>query len=175
MKRDPDDFGIQQVDDMARAAAVRPTVVRDISATGGKAGDIPYGTARCYLDECRLDKLANREEITGRQWRAGMLFRAKWLQAMPRGSYASRYTPRVQGGGGTPGPEPEKRLDAEDAIKQAMDGMHPDHSLAVQAVAGEDERAKGRLEALKGGLDWLAEFYGVDVGFKRFARAVASR
>ena len=170
MRRDPEDLGIQSREDMERdapALAARPSTVKAVSATGGRAGDIPYGTARCFLDECGLDKLCSKGQISARQWRAGMLFRSRWLAATPRGSYASRYTPRVQGGGGSPGPEPERRLDAQQAVADAQEGMHPDHALAVQAVAGEDESAAGRLSALLGGLDHLADFYGVDPAFSR--------
>lgn len=152
---------------MTTAADRRPTVGARLDERGNPVDERtrPHGDTLRYLDECRLDRLNYAGQITDAQWRAGCLFRAKWLIAHHHGSFAIRYGERVQGGGG--GVESDRRLDAADEAAKALQGMPPLVSAAVQAVCGEDESAKGWMRQLIEGLDHLREHFGVPRDFCR--------
>lgn len=124
-----------------------------------------WADASRYLDECQLDRLLLAGQVADREWRAGMLFRARWIAAHAGSSYGIRYAERVDGGGWAS--ESDRRLTAQDEIRAALEDLPETAARAVQAVAGGDEKAAGRMNALRLGLDRLAAFYGVPAGFKR--------
>jgi hypothetical protein len=151
------------------AASGRSTVFVEVGEDGEPPapGAEAWGAARMYLEECTLDGLEARRLIDGAQWRAGMLFRDRWLAAHPRESYAGRYKPREPGAHGNAEGQRAWQLDAESDVHAAMQGMREPAALALQSVAGEDEPAKGQLGDLREALTHLVGFYDVEPGFKR--------
>lgn len=148
---------------------VRPVEAVRLDANGNPAHDRakPWGETVRVLDECRLDRLRHAGQITDGQWWAGLRFRRRWLSAHQSSGYGIRYAERVDGGGGDA--EALHRLEAQSDVRAALAGMPEAAALAVQAVAGEDERAAGRMAALRLGLDRLMAVYGVPAGFERRA------
>jgi hypothetical protein len=138
---------------------VRPIEAVRLDANGNPAHDRakPWGDTVRVLDECRLDRLRHAGQVTDAQWAAGVRFRGRWLAAHQSSGYGIRYAERVDGGGGDA--EALHRLDAQTDVRAALHGMPEVAALAVQAVAGEDERAAGRMDALRVGLDWLVGVY----------------
>ena len=159
---------------IAASAPIRPrgAIVRvEMAENGGapEAGAPSWGSARLHLDECELDGLQIKRRITDPQWRAGMIFRQMWLSAHPRQDYAARYRPRESRSGSKSGPQIARahQLDAENAVRAAMAGMPERQSLALQAVAGEDEAVEGRILDLRGALSNLAALFSVPDDFRR--------
>lgn len=164
MKRDgTEDYGA----DLGAAALERPADIIDVARIGGKGENKPTGTVKRYRDECVLDELNHRGQLTDRRWRAGILFRMKWLAAFRPVGYGSRYEPRINSSGRSSSLPAEEMFDAEDEITKALAGIPIRAAMAVQAVAGEDESAKGRLAYLTSGLDHLILFYAVPDDFRR--------
>lgn len=151
------------------AADRRPTEEVRLDANGNPAHDRakPWANTLRYQDECQLDRLLWAGQIDDRQWLGGIRFRRLWLAAHRVASYGIRYTERVDGGGS--GVESDTRLAAEDAVRAALRDLTEAAALAVQAVAGNDERGAGRMPALRLGLDGLAMALGVPAGFRRRA------
>lgn len=145
----------------------RPTASVRLDANGNPAHDRakPWADTERYLDECRLDRLLLAGAIDDRQWRGGILFRRRWSAAHQGSSYGIRYGERVDGGGWDA--ESDHRLMAQSDVRAALEGVPERAALAVQAVAGEDQTAAGRMDALRIGLDRLAAFYRVPPEFKR--------
>lgn len=152
---------------MSNAADRRPATRARLDERGNPAPDRskPWADTTRMLDECHLDRLNHGGHITDGQWRAGVLFRARWLAAHASASLGIRYGERVQGGGWAS--ESDHRLWAQGEIKGALEGVAPAMALAVQAVCGSDEPARGRMQALIGGLDHLVWHYGIPRDFER--------
>ena len=163
MNRDTDDFG----SDLGTASKARPSAIVEVLAPERSKRD----TVRRYLEECRLDGLQGRGEIQDREWRAGILFRAKWLAAFKGGGYEANYRERVHNSAAAHriSEAQAERISAQDRVREALETLGEIESLAVSAVAGEDEEVRGfrRLHALRAGLVKLADFYGVAQDFRR--------
>lgn len=145
----------------------RPASRARLDERGNPAHDRakPWSDTIRLLDECVLDRLLHGGQIIAMEWRAGVLFRGRWIAAHAGASYGIRYGERVQGSGWAS--ESDHKLWAEGEVKAALDGMPETAALAVQAVCGADEPAKGRLAHLRLGLDRLARHYGIPRDFDR--------
>lgn len=156
-------------DDSNTAATRRPSVEVRLDERGNLAHDRakPWADTVRMQDECQLDRLLWGGQISDAQWRAGVLFRSRWIAAHASASYGIRYGECVDGGGWAS--ESDRRLWAQGEIRGALDGVPTAPALAVQGVCGGDEPARGRLDPLRLGLDHLARHYGVPDAFKRRA------
>jgi hypothetical protein len=147
-------------------AALARAVRHEVAAGSTRIGD-ERREVRRYVVECQLDALSARSQISDRQWRGGIMFRARWLK--------SRRASRVTAGYGTePGGRayadgPAIGLDARSDVTAALAALPKGLSLAVIAVCGEDESpgGRGRVVALRDGLDVLADHFGVPVDYCR--------
>lgn len=151
------------------AAQARKWVERPIAQPGPTHARTHILWVRMYRDECALDRLNSRTDqwrIPDRSWRAGMMFRGKWLLCRHASPVTAGYGERVQGRG-----QQDMQATRSDARAQ-LDAVARELTqlewAAIAAVCGEDENAKGRWVYLDRGLAKLADWWNVPDDFSRW-------
>lgn len=121
--------------------------------------------ARRFTCECYVDELHANRKLTDRQWKAGMMFRGKWLVGARHTPVTGLYGERTDKGDATSATEytHSARQQLTDAIRHL--GMWA--SSVVIAICGEDEQRADDVPVLVLGLDALADFWKLDEQFRR--------
>ena len=151
------------------AAQARAWVERPIHAPGASYSREARVWVRQYRDECVIDTLNSRSDqwrLSDRQWRAGCLFRGKWLATRHANPTTAGYGERVAGRGTAD--MLGYSSDCRAALDALCEHMPEPEWMAVCAVAGEDERAKGRWHLLVRGLDRAADWWDVPGDYRRW-------
>lgn len=153
------------------AALARKSRLVDISGRRVSSIKSEPVWVRRYADETTIDRLNARSDqwrITDRLWRAGCIFRGKWLACRLPARVVASYGPPGGGGGADRAAWLYHLLDAREAVEEARGACPASGWLAVCAVAGEDEPARGRWYDLRDGLDALADFWDIPADYSRW-------
>ena len=157
----------QEIDNLDRgadgpAARARPRGEVRVAIRGASSARSHAIHVIAYRDQCELDRLARRlvRPITRRQHAAGLKFRALWRYSAGEPRVIGSYGERLSRG---PGADLQAgRSDARAQVDAALEAIDWGSRLAVVAVCGCDEPARGRITSLLAGLDTLAEWWGID-------------
>ena len=155
-------------DDLGPAAIARAS--RIVRIAGETRSSVASGAVmvRRYRDECLLDGYNSRGYLDDRQWRAGTLFRRRWMMATSQPRVTANYL-RTSGRSCGPDDAIVAATAAEIAVSDAIKTLGMIRSAVVISVAGQDEQV-GRLMAdLKDALAMLADLWEVREDYSRSA------
>ncbi len=157
--------------DLGVAHHIREAEIVDIEAVS--RGSVAPGMkvlVKRMLAECELDSLLIKGWISEPQWRAGMLFRVKWLACVRLPNITAQYG--ETSGRATQNPTDEvaaRRATASQDVNEAIRVLGMIQSAAVIAICGMDEKPKGRLAVLRLGLEGLRVLYRVPADYERYS------
>jgi hypothetical protein len=166
----PLDQATDHGNDLGVAHHLRPSVIVDLEATS--RGSVQTGArvlTKRMIVECEVDRLLVNGQLTDPQWKAGTLFRVKWMACVKLPKVCATYGCQPIGsvGGSSADDVAARRASARQDVDEAIRALGLLRSNAVIAVCGMDESARGRVGVLRDGLDALREFYKVAADYDR--------